>query len=1094
LRAVGPPDYHQPVHVAFEVIHGRIPGRIRYRSARIVRDPQLASRLEVALRGVAGVRDARASAVTGTILVVYEPSGERDFFESVLADALGTQDGPTRPSRRRPSRSTRAAVLLLRTGLRVAQARAPEHPRIAHAAKRASAHARAAFSVIAQVSNASTSSSVSGALARLREEPPWRSRKTPATTSIAPAPAQESLAWHSMEIEQVCEALGVADARGLTSVSAAARLLSEGSNALTPAERRSELRILLDQLTSTPVMMLAGSAALSIATGGIGDAIAIIVVIGVNAAIGYVIESGAERTIAALSVAPPAVVPTRRDGSTHRVPSEQLVRGDVLVLQAGVVMPADARLFETEELTVDESSLTGESVPVLKHSAALALGSVPLAERKSMVYRGTLVTGGSALGLVVATGDATEIGRIQTLASNVEARQTPMQQQLDRLGRQLAMGAGAACAATLGMGLLRGQRALPMLRTAVSLAVAAVPEGLPTVAITTLALGLSRMREKRVIVRQLSAVETLGAVQVVCFDKTGTLTVNRMTVVTVQAGLRVLQVRAGTLRDETGQAVSPESADLRWLLRIAVLCNEVEVEQERGVVVLRGSPTESALVQLALDAGLDVAALRALNPCLRVQRRAQTRNYMSTLHRANGGRLVAVKGRPSEVLALCSHHLVGGERRVLSEGERAHIETDNERMAGQALRVLGVAFLDHAAPDHSELPAELVWLGLIGMEDPPRPGVPDVIKRFRRAGVRTVMITGDQSATAQAVGRQTGLSDNGHLEIVDSTRLDQIEPAVLSALADRAHIFSRVSPAHKLQIVQALQQAGHVVAMTGDGVNDGPALKAADIGIAMGGGGPSAARAVADIVLEDDELATLIVAIEQGRTIYEDIRKAVHFILATNLGEIIYTLVCTAGMGTPLTPMQLLWINLLTDVFPELALAVEPPESDVLARPPRDPKRPMFTHAELGRIGAEGTIITFGALGAYAWGASRYGAGPRAGTLGFTALTLAQLLHAVSARSETHTIFDRTRLAKSRYMPLAVGGTVAMQVAANLLPPLRAMLGTVPLGLGDWGAVVTAATIPFFINEAVKLTLRPPPVRTDVWDAGLTPALTAEAE
>jgi Ca2+-transporting ATPase len=387
-----------------------------------------------------------------------------------------------------------------------------------------------------------------------------------------------------------------------------------------------------------------------------------------------------------------------------------------------------------------------------------------------------------------------------------------------------------------------------------------------------------------------------------------------------------------------------------------------------------------------------------------------------------------------------------------------------------------------------------VWLGLIGMEDPPRAGVADVLARFRRAGLRTVMITGDQSATAQAVGKQTGLSDNGHLEIVDSTRLDQIEPAVLSALADRAHIFSRVSPAHKLQIVQALQQAGHVVAMTGDGVNDGPALKAADIGIAMGGGGPTAARAVADIVLEDDELSTLIVAIEQGRTIYDDIRKAVHFILATNLGEIIYTLVCTAGLGTPLTPMQLLWINLLTDVFPELALAVEPPESDVLARPPRDPKRPMFTHPELIRIGAEGTIITLGALGAYAWSATRQGGAARAGTMGFTALTLAQLLHAFSSRSETHTVFDRTRLAKSRYMPIAVGGTIAMQVAANLLPPLRTMLGTVPLGLADWGVVCVAAGIPFVINETVKLALRPKPIAAGELLENITPLLTAAAE
>lgn len=1068
------------VESSLKIIHGRTPGRLRYRSPRLLRDGERAARLEAALGELPGVQHARASAVTGTILIVFEPDCRRSDFESLLCHELGSSDALD-TNATRASAPARAVALLIRTSSAVLRSRPSAPPQLTRVTHTVTVQARALLTRASTLSRAST-------VSRPRDRGP---DAFAAAAHAAGRVLQEQRAWHAMEIEDVCKALAApagALSRGLGDALCQTRLIEDGGNALTPPERRGELRILLDQLTSTPVLMLGASAALSAFTGGIGDALAIIVVVAVNAGIGYVIESGAERTIASLSAAPPASVPVRRDGTTREIPAETLVRGDLLVLQAGVVISADARLLETEELTVDESSLTGESVPVLKHATRMREPGVPLAERSSMVYRGTLVTGGSGLALVVATGDSTEIGRIQLLAGNVEARETPMQQQLDRLGTQLAIGAGTACAATLLLGLLRGEQPLPMLRTAVSLAVAAVPEGLPTVAITTLALGLGRMRDQHVIVRRLSAVETLGAVQVVCFDKTGTLTVNRMTVVSVQAGLRVLAAQAGGLRDDGGSPVSTENPDLEWLLRAAVLCNEVEVEFERGVWVLRGSPTESALVQLALDCGVDVRALREQHPQLRVQRRAQTRNYMSTLHRGPNGTLLAVKGRPSEVLALCSHYLVNGKRQPLLDAQRATIEDDNERMAGQALRVLGVAFLDREAPQHSELPEELVWLGLVGMEDPPRPNVPEIIGRFRRAGVRTIMITGDQSATAQAVGRQTGMSDNGHLEIVDSTRLDQIEPPVLSALANRAHIFSRVSPAHKLQIVQALQQAGHVVAMTGDGVNDGPALKAADIGIAMGGGGPSAARAVADIVLEDDELATLVTAIEQGRTIYEDIRKAVHFILATNLGEIIYTLVCTAGMGTPLSPMQLLWINLLTDVFPELALAVEPPESDLLARPPRDPQRPMFTHGELMRIGAEGTVITLGALGAYAWAASR-GRAAQAGTMGFTTLTLAQLLHAVSARSETHTIFDSTRLAKSKWMPLALGGTVALQVVGNVLPPLRAILGTVPLGVGDWGAVATAAFVPFIINESVKLALRP---KGEAQAAGLTFVAAAE--
>jgi Ca2+-transporting ATPase len=692
-----------------------------------------------------------------------------------------------------------------------------------------------------------------------------------------------------------------------------------------------------------------------------------------------------------------------------------------------------------------------------------------------MAYRGTLVTGGSGLAVVIATGHQTEIGQVQLLAGSVEAGRTPMQKQLDQLGRQLAVGAGLSCALTMGIGLLRGQGFLPMLRTAVSLAVAAVPEGLPTVAITTLALGLARMRDQHVIVRRLAAVETLGAVQVVCVDKTGTLTVNRMTVTMLECGLDLYEVRAGVLQQpERGVSTDMlQQPGMHDLLRIGVLCSDVEVQDNDGVWVLRGSPTEAALVQTALDANLDVNGVRAQYPRISTQHRADNKSYMATLHGGETGQLLAVKGRPEEVLALCSAYLDGDQRRPLTDAERARITHDNDRMAGRALRVLGLAFAEQPGDPDPELARDLVWVGLAGMADPPRKGVAEVIQRFRRAGVRTVMLTGDQSATAQAVGREIAISDNGHLELVDSTQLDRIDAELFSALAHRAHVFSRVTPAHKLQIVKALQRAGLVVAMTGDGVNDSPALKASDIGVAMGGAVSNVAREAADVVLEDDELGKLVDAIEQGRTIYDDIRKAVHFILATNLSEILYTLTCVAGaFGESLTPMQLLWINLLSDVFPELALAVEPPESDVLARPPRDPARPMFTSADLWQIGSEGTVITMGALAAYGWARSRSGAGPHAGTVGFTALTFAQLLHAWSVRSETHTIFDRGRLAKNRWMLMTLGGTMGLQVVANLLPPLRSLLGTVRLSGADWSVALSAAVGPFLLNELIKRALR----------------------
>jgi len=1031
---------------AFRILHSSVPGRARYAVKALERNAHLASLVEQTLGAKPGVKGVRASPVTGTVLLLFAPAASRDELDAALHKLVG--NGASGPPLYAPSSSSYQSKESKETNGKP------------------------------KFSTAAISKSVDAVLEKLR-----KAKRTPSDGADIVKHAGDhsgievyAPSWHTLEVDEVCKELKVANTEGLTATAAEKRLATEGPNALTPPPRRSEFGILVDQLVSTPVAMLGASAVLSAATGGVGDAVAILAVIGINAAIGYVTESGAERSIASLSRAPSPSAHVLRDGRTQQIPTENVVRGDVLVLSSGVFVGADARLVHAEELTIDESSLTGESVPVLKHASALFESDAPLGERLDMIYRGTLVTGGSGLAIVVATGPSTEIGRIQALASGVEQNQTPMQKQLDQLGGQLAIGASVACAATLGVGVMRGEALVPMFRTAVSLAVAAVPEGLPTVAITTLALGLSRMRAQQVFVRQLSAVETLGAVQVVCVDKTGTLTVNRMTVTALQTGLVSYQVEAGQITSGEGTGANHASADFDWLFRVAALCHEVDVTEESGVVVLRGSPTESAIVQLALDAGFDVRGAQAKYPCVRMRRRSQTRNYMASLHDTDTGPMVLVKGRPSEVLGMCTTYLHDGERVPLGDAAIAQIENDNERMAGHALRVLGFAFREGGYGDDDEV-EDLVWVGLIGMQDPPRANVAEVIARFRSAGVRTVMITGDQSATAQAVARQVGLSEDGHIEIVDSTRLDRIEPAVLGALANRAHVFARVSPAHKLQIVSALKRAGSVVAMTGDGVNDSPALKAADIGIAMGGGGTTVAREVADVILEDDELMTLVTAIEQGRTIYDDIRKAVHFILSTNLGEIMYTFTCVAsGLGDPLTPMQLLWINLLTDVFPELALAVQPPESDVMARPPRDPARPMFTPNDLLRIGWEGTVITGGALTAYLWARRANGPGPHAGTVGFTALTLAQLLHAWSTRSETHTIFDRTSLAQNKWLPIAVGGTMVLQVLANLVPGIRRLLGTVPLTPVDWGVALACAIGPFLINELTKLALRPTPI------------------
>jgi Ca2+-transporting ATPase len=507
---------------------------------------------------------------------------------------------------------------------------------------------------------------------------------------------------------------------------------------------------------------------------------------------------------------------------------------------------------------------------------------------------------------------------------------------------------------------------------------------------------------------------------------------------------------------------------------VIALCNEAEVDAG-GVV--SGTPTERALLEAALAAHIDVAGLRGRHPLLATRYRSDTRGFMDTLHALpDGGRLLAVKGRPSDVLELCDRYLdVDGER-PLGEAVRSHIASENERMAGRALRVLGVAYRRGA--EGALEPRSLSWLGLAGMTDPPRAGIRDVLARFQRAGIDTMMITGDQGATAYAMGKQIGISGGARLEMLDSTRLEAIEPDVLQSLAGRVHVFARVSPAHKLAVVQALQRAGRVVAMTGDGINDSPALKAADVGVALGAAGTPAAREVADVVLQHDDLASMLEAIEQGRTVYDDIKKAVRFILATNASEILLTLAVVAvGLGQPLAPMQLLWINLLTDVFPELALAQEGPPPDVMLRGPRRPGVPMFGRRELGHMSLDALVITAGAAAAYAYGLRRYGVGPQARTLAFMSLTCAQLLHSESARSADRSIFDRGAHSHNPYFPPMLGASFALQLAAAWLPGVRRLLGSTPIRGADWAVTAIASAAPFFASEAIKALMRsgPPP-------------------
>jgi Ca2+-transporting ATPase len=877
--------------------------------------------------------------------------------------------------------------------------------------------------------------------------------------------------WHTQDIDQVVLQFNTSTDQGLSTDLAQRNLQRYGVNALPQPKTRSGLTMFLEYFRSGPVALLSAAAGLSLATGGVADAVVIMGVVMINAVLGYATESHSERIIQSLQQMVQHSAWVIRDGEVIEVPAEALTPGDILILKPGAYVPADARLLEAQQLTVDESALTGESVPVTKQVEPLTEAEIPLADRRNMVYMGTLVTGGQGLAVVVGTGASTEIGQIQALVGQTEVPTTPMEQQLDQVGGQLVWLSSVVCGVVFAVGLLRGYGLLDMLKSSIALAVAAVPEGLPTVATTTLALGIHTMRRHKVLIRRLDAVEALGSVRTICLDKTGTLTVNQMSVVEVAVEAQSWHVGGDGRLVTDQQRLTPERSEaLRRLLQVAVLCNSSEIHLERDDrYVVNGSSTENALIHLAIQAGLDVLDLQKKHPLLASNLRSQQHNFMVTGHRTpTNHTLLAVKGNPSEVLELCEELLFGGEVIPLTDSLRMAIEAANDQMAGKTLRILGFAYAEGDAldPDH---PAGLTWLGMTGMTDPIRVGVKAVIGDFHQAGIDTVMLTGDQGPTAYAIGKELDLSEGQSLEILDSTHLSQMDATVLEGLCRRIHVFARISPAHKLQIVQALQRAERVVAMTGDGVNDAPALKAADIGIAMGHTGTDVAREVADVVLEDDNLETMIIAVSHGRTIYNNIRKAIHFLLATNLSEIMVMFAAIAlGAGQPLNAMQLLWLNLATDIFPGLALALEPPEPDVLSQPPRPAHTPIIQAEDMRRMLFEAGVISASSLTAYSYGLQRYGQGPQASTIAFMSLVGGQLLLALSCRSTTTRLWEPHALPPNPYLTGALAGSLGLQLLTAAVPGLRGLLHLGPIQAIDATVIAASALTPLLISELTK--------------------------
>ncbi len=869
----------------------------------------------------------------------------------------------------------------------------------------------------------------------------------PSSPPDAPSP-RSSGPWHSMSLADVLTRLD-ASRRGLSAAEAERRLSKYGPNRLSGKPPRPLLLRLLDQLKDPMILVLLAAAGLSLLSSGGADwldgAIILLIVV-VNAVISISQENSAHRALEALQRMSAPHARVLRDGGEVSAEAARVVPGDVIRLEAGDLVPADARLLEAVSLKADESAMTGESVPVDKSAGGPLPADTPLADRRNMVIGSTVITAGRALAVVVATGMDSEVGRVAGLLLDQEEAETPLQRRMAEISKTLSFLCLCVCAVMFGVGLLQGRDLLDMFMTAVSLAVAAIPEGLPAVVTIVLALGVQRMARRGAIVKKLPAVETLGCAGVICSDKTGTLTQNKMTV---------------------RQVWTPPGGDRQAVLTAAALCCDAALSQGR----VRGEPTEAALVEAARQAGLDKNDLEQAAPRVGELPFDSERKLMSTLHTCPGGGLrLCVKGAPDVLLSRCT----------LTPARRAAALAANDDMAKGALRVLAVAVRDldrrPARLTSDALERDLTFLGLVGMMDPPRPEVRAAVDQCRRSGIRPVMITGDHKLTAVAVAGELGIYRPGDLAVTGAD-LDFMPQDLLEEQVDKFTVYARVSPEHKTRIVNAWRKRGQVVAMTGDGVNDAPALKAAHIGCAMGQAGTDVAKEAAHMILTDDNFATIVSAVAEGRGIYANIKKAIHYLLSCNIGEILTILLATllGFRQMPLAPVQLLWLNLVTDSLPALALGVEPVEEGVMDQPPRPAGESLFTRAFSLRLAWQGAMVGLLTLAAYGLGEYVLSAPDQAcaaaNTMAFATLTLSQLFHAFDVRSEYHSLLHIGVLSNPAMNRAFLAGLL-MQLAVLCLPPLQAIFQTVPLAPAQWGAVLLLSLTPVLICELTKALAR----------------------
>ena len=883
--------------------------------------------------------------------------------------------------------------------------------------------------------------------------------------------------WHALPVEQVQEALG-AGPDGLSTAAARERLARYGPNRLRPPRRRGPLARFLVQFHNVLIYVLLGAAVMTAALAHWVDTAVILGVVVINALIGFIQEGKAESALEAIRNMLPLQATVQRDGQRLVLPAAEVVPGDLVFLQSGDKVPADLRLGWVRSLQVQEAALTGESVPVEKDAGPVAAAAA-LGDRRSMAFSGTLVTYGQARGLVVATGEATEIGRISALLAAVAPLTTPLLRQLAAFGRTLTLAILALATLTFAFGVwVRDYAAREMFLAAVGLAVAGIPEGLPAIMTIALAIGVQRMAARQAIVRRLPAVETLGSITVICSDKTGTLTRNEMTVqsvVTSEHGYAV--TGAGYAPDGAfvldGRELAPgEDPLLGEMARCALLCCDAGIHRDGDLWRVDGDPTEGALVTLALKAGLDPSALARACPRRDVIPFESEHRFMATLHHdAAGDARICVKGAPERVLRMCGRQRTADGDQPL---DAAYWQRQMDEIAARGQRLLALA-LRESAPDrerlrHADVDQGLTLIGLFGLADPPRGEAVAAVARCRAAGIRVKMITGDHAGTARAIGAQLGLAT---ADALTGVQLDALDDDELCARAAAVDVFARTSPEHKLRLVQALQAGGEVVAMTGDGVNDAPALKRADVGVAMGKMGTEAAKEAAEMVLADDNFATIAAAVEQGRTVYDNLKKAIAFILPTNGGEgLVIVAAVLFGSVLPITPVQILWVNMITAVTLGLALAFEPAESNVMARPPRRPDEPLLSRFLVWRIAFVSLILLAGTFGLFLYERAQGAGIETARTVAVNTLVAFEIFYLFNTRYLTASSFTLEAWLGSRSVLVAVAAVVLFQLLFTYAWPLQALFATTALDLAAWGRILLVAASVFFLVELEKWLLR----------------------